>query len=742
MVTFKRFIGIGSLLTALLAISLSAGACVPEAPRHNNYLFSVFNRSLMSDRFTDATDKYWQQYLGNPDAQYRWDVCRDEVMKKARRQKDAELLGYCRSLNAYIGSDVNFNAWDYPTRQKIARRNAVLHNLLQTSKIYQGKRFRAQYNLLRMRALFGLKRYQEAMTFWTSTGQRMQPSVYRDMMRNLYAGCLWRTGRRDQAIEIYAAQQDYQSLKYCVRGYRSLAGIQKVYSTRPNSATLVYLVQDFVNNVQETMDVYELNSFPYADYNNTSKDHDEWMKETDAKKVTTTEANRFIDFARGVVAQGKTSVPCLWQTAIGCLEHQLRRYDKAKEDLAKAMKLAGTPRMKDNARAIYAINSVFSEQHNVAYDKWLTGEMRWLDVKSAEDRKSLTLYETDHYRDVEERMVYNGLVPMFMAAGRTNAALVLLSRMNDTAPDFSECNARAVNFETDDDTKGNWDYQGFYFDALSKTPLDSLKAYSAYLRKQPADSLEHYAWQQAYRDANYYNDLIGTRLLAQARFAEAIPYLEKVGLDFLNTQNIAPYAAQRDYNKERWMGKQRVALPEYPIDEKSTRLPRLTVNRKLQYCRDMVSLIQQYDLMRPSEERMRKAYKLATLWYQGSYEGDCWWMKQYGISTMQDSTAVGTEDFVAKAISLLGESVRSNDFTLREKSLYALAFIRHGDPWFFSGWDDKTQKYYDLGDLRPLSHSRQYKAMASLAAFWKENAPRVDNFVSTCDILKRFCKIQ
>lgn len=46
--------------------------------------------------------------------------------------------------------------------------------------------------------------------------------------------------------------------------------------------------------------------------------------------------------------------------------------------------------------------------------------MKWLDMKSAEDRKSATLYDTDHYRDVQERMVYNGLVPTLNKAGRVN----------------------------------------------------------------------------------------------------------------------------------------------------------------------------------------------------------------------------------------------------------------------------------------------------------------------------------
>lgn len=703
----------------MLLAATTAHACVSEAPRHNSYLFSVFNRSLMGDRFTDATEKFWQRYVGNADmASYRWGG-REEVMNKAKKQKDVEMQTYCHRLNSYLDNCVNFNAWDYPTKQQLANRAATLNNLLRASKAYQGKRLRAQYDLMRMRALLGLKRYQEGVNFWNATGKRMQPSVYRDMARNIYAGCLWRTGKKSQAIEVYAEQEDYQSLKYCVRGYRNLAGIQKVYAANPNSATLAYLVQDFVNNVQETMDVYGARHMPFATGNETKADLDEWMKEIDAKNITTAEANRFISFAKGVVAEGKTGVPCLWQTAIGCIEHQLGLYDKAKADLGKALTLAGTQRMKDNARAIYAANSIFAEKrHGASFDKWLAGEMKWLDAKSEEDRKSTTFYYTDHYRDVQERMVYNGLVPMLNKEGRVNAALVLLNRMNDGDP--------------------QWYYQSTYFDALYAAKIDDLKAYAKYLGKQPSDSLESWAWQHAYRDANFYNDLIGTRLLAQARFADAMPFLEKVSLNFLNSQNIAPYAAQRSYSKERWMGKQVVAQPEYLTESQRAALPKLSENKKLRYCRDMLSLSRQYSLMKPSEERMRKAYELATMWYQGSYEGDCWWLKQYGVSVAQDSAMVGTVDFVAKAMTLLDESAQSTDFKLKEKSLYALAFIRHGAPWYFEGWDDATQQYYDINNIKPQPQARQYKALAALAAFSTDNASRIDGFVSRCDVLRRF----
>jgi len=722
MKTFTK--SISAIILVLLPF-LGAKACISEAPTHNRYLFSVFNLSLMSNRFAQAADNVWQRYLGNEYAAYTWS--RNEIMKKARRNKDTDLIVYCTRLNSYLDTQLDYNSWDYPTRAQIAKRHATLIRLMQAAKAYRGKRFRNQYALMRMRALFELKRYPEAIAYWHTTGKHLQKNVYYDMMRNLYAGCLWRTGKHRQAIDIYAEQEDYASLKYCVRGYRNVDGIQKVYATNPNSPTLTYLVQDFVNNVQETMDEYEtVNNQTVTNTN----DIDEWMKTIDAKKITTAEADRFIAFARNVISEGKTNCPCLWQTAIGCIEHQNGRYAIAKKDLTAALTMNGTERMKDNARAIYAVNSVFTEPLSGDYSKWLTDEMRWLDVKSAEDRVSTIYYDCDHYRDVEERMVFNGIVPKMLKEGRTNAACVLLNMMNETDPFFEVPKYRAQALSKPNNYDDNPDYRTFYFDAIDTLPLDKLIDYADYLRTEPSDSLENYAWHRAYRDPDFYNDIIGTRLLAKAEFAKAIPYLEKVSLRFLNAQNIAPYAYYRDYNVERWMGKQKINWDGLHVNIKA--------NKKLQYCRDMERLLAEYNMTPDGEERRAKAYRLATMWYQGSCEGDCWWLKRYSVSVVEDSAQTGTADFIGKAINLLNESKLSDDFELQEKSLYALAYIRGGEPWYYTGWDNITGDFYDISNLKVMPQSRQYRAMAALLEFRNDNMYRVDDFVSRCDILKVF----
>ena len=107
------------LVTLILALMpcLGAMACAFEGPTHNYYLFSVFHRSLMGDRFATETDVFWNKYVDNDPrfSSYRWS--REVVMDVAKRRGDTEMMGYLRLLNSYIDASVFYDAWEYPSKE-------------------------------------------------------------------------------------------------------------------------------------------------------------------------------------------------------------------------------------------------------------------------------------------------------------------------------------------------------------------------------------------------------------------------------------------------------------------------------------------------------------------------------------------------------------------------------------------------------------------------------------------------
>ena len=105
-----------------------------------------------------------------------------------------------------------------------------------------------------MRCNMMLGRHHANVTFWEQTASQYIETVYKDMMKNIYAGALYKTGQEDKAGEMFAEMEDYESLMTIYYKKRSYLAISQHYKQNPNSKVLPFLLQDFVNNAQEAED--------------------------------------------------------------------------------------------------------------------------------------------------------------------------------------------------------------------------------------------------------------------------------------------------------------------------------------------------------------------------------------------------------------------------------------------------------------------------------------------------------
>ena len=468
-------------------------------------------------------------------------------MKMARQKKDYEMVRYLGWLNKYlkISSDLT-DKWNYPTRKQLLQRKQVLTQMLTAAKAYHGRRLSAQYRLLAMRANMLLGNDIQNIRYWKTTANHMPQSVYRDMMENIYARALLKTSKQRDALEIYARQNDQQSMRWCVRHYRNLSGIKAIYARNANSRVLPYLVQDFVNNVQETQDVYTRPSafIPDADKAQwTKKEYTEAIEEVGARVIYKEEAQAFIAFAAQVLKEGKTTSPALWHEATGALQLLLGDYSAAKASLAQAITAEGTQRMHDNARAIQ------QQSHLIKEIEWMRSMTKLAETK---DDQGITYVADPYFAYMLQRMVYNHLVPELQKQGNGFLALSMLANMDnhDNAGTLPSTRKHVPTYFQE--TK-SFDYlpdwTGDYYDALQQLSVDSLKQFVAYLHAPHADSpLADAACKSSYQNDDYFNDLIGTRLMAMGRFEEAIPYLKKVSTSFIYNSNICGYTGRRNYH--------------------------------------------------------------------------------------------------------------------------------------------------------------------------------------------------
>ena len=705
-------------MISIMALMLSVeGFACAGIGTHNYYLFSVFNREKMGQSlFTERLDAFWKNYTNGLVDEWRWHD--KEIYAYAQQKGDKDMVAYLDELKKYLDiSDQMQETWDYPTKEQLAERKQTLQNMIVKADAHRNGKMGVQWRLLRMRANMVLGKHQDNLTYWHNVASQLSPSVYKDMMQNIYAGALMNTGNRIEACNEFARQGDMLSMKWGMRNYRNIAGIKTIYAENPNMAVLSYLVQDFVNNAQETLD-----SYTKDEKGEMIPVDDEWMRMVDARVASKQDVDEFIGFAQKVLKEKKTDSPALWKAAIGELQYLYGHHDEAMKTLDEAVKMAGTKRMKDNARAIRLVASVGSKRfQKSSYQKWVVEEMRWLVTKSKEDGGYY-----NHYREVMDRLIYTELSPRYEKMGDKNLANALLALYENDSVMWGE------QSESMPDNSWNPNYSGYYYYELSELSADQLVDYYQWLKTKSKGELEAWAKQAVRMEDNYYLDLIGTRYMSEGKFDKAIDYLKNIPWSFLEGQNISYYMAHRDYSKPRWEGRQRFGKDEVT---EGAHLATLSKNPKLDFCKDIVNMEAQLPVARQGV-REDLAYKLATRYFQASVYGDCWYLTDYGWSSYIDTLSTKERLFVDKTIEYLNISKQSTDMQMRLKSLYALAYIPV-EPWCDEDYDWQTGATTYL----PLRDNHQYKALNELDHFLSIHKNiSTPNYVSKCDVLKQFRK--
>lgn len=720
-------------LLSLLAISLSvpSWACGGWV-RPDYYLFSVYNRCLSSN--TVNTDSYWRDYISAKEDTYGdcYDVpaCTFEqfdtipsksskVLATARRKNDKATLDYIKLLSAFQAA-YSINPWDYPSPEELdvmkGRLVDIRSKALAAAKA--GGSYGPQYHLMVMRCNMLRDEHQANITYWGSVASKLGDSPYKTLMKGAYARALLKSGDLKQAMRVYDQLGDYNSIKWAMRKTRDLKAIKEVYNDDPNSPALLVLVQDYVNNLQDAQEAVK------GGYFGNSSDDDE--NKIDPKAYFE-EVQQFIAFAAFVAEEGRSQVPAMWKAAQGMANFHMGRAELAEKQLAEAMNLKGTQRMHDNARACRLIAmTATAKQGNEALN-FFANELKWLDQLANDPEKCADGGCNEHYNEVMLRATEDYLMPMLKKWGKPEAALAMLGVAEAYKTSYY-----------DPFSDKNTDYKSLMFrygefgGAINDASAEELSNLMAYLKSTSDNELEAWLKSNVQCSPDMENDLIGTKLLRQGEFADAIPYLEKVPYAFLSKQSIAPYMQQRDFYKERWFTRQK------EVDESDENIV-LNKNQKLNFCREMLRL---HGIVnnRSNGKKMRQQalYQMANLLFQAGKNGDCWYITHYGWSSADNGYSDNEMNFDAKALDCLREITADPTSALYPKALHAAAYITqeaYGSCFIKENdWDVKSKV---IGLKR---EGANYEAMCDMSKYLKSHK-KTPAYISNCGYYKLFKRL-
>ena len=672
----KRFFTISLLATFVVRAFPCAGIGTD-----NYYLFCVCDKQEFRERVYLITLDNWKAYL-NSDKDYYW-FDADEVIRYAQSKGDKLMVSYVQNLQKYLqcADEVSEERWNYPTKQQLQQRRQTLQTLRSYASSKLKTRLRSQHALLLMRCNMMLGDHAANVTFWEHVANGYIETVYKDMMQNIYAGALLKTGRSEEAGRLFAEMGDWNSLMTQYYKQRSFAAIRNEYQRDANSAVLPFLLQDFVNNCQEAIDA-EREGWPQG--------------KLFVRDIKREEALQMKRFCSDVVDKGKTQVPAMWKSAQAWLEYFYGDRKKAQSYAEAATRMQGTARMTDVARVIYLYIKADADAVSSRYDNWLAGEITWLKDKSAGDRWN------NYYFNAMDRLIYQVVAQKYADAGQPTTSAGLYSLINDYAASV-------------------------FVDTMNVVYLPQ---YMTYVNTPAATPLERLLKPGLKMDEVSFNDLVGTKYLRVCRWGDAIQWLSKVPLTFYNEKGYAVYAANRRYTVEPWMKRQWLKSDmEWNHDP-----IHLAANPKLTFAREMQRLEGELKVL-SGQQYQQRCYDLAVRYAQAHFSGDCWFLTHDGKSVC-DTQKPNEVDLAAKALDYLQQAAKTTDVKLKEKVLFAMTYhVFYDKTWYSSEWNEHTNTY----EQKEQPKTAQFKALTELLQFERSRSHASD-YVSRCDEYKTFAK--
>ena len=660
----NRFIAI----SLVLACCQSAFACL-WIETHNYYLFHVYDSEEFRTRVDNITRDNWRTYLEKGQDYYWFNA--DEVRKFAEGKGDALMVSYVSNLEKYLecASSVMSESWDYPTKEELDKRKQTLIAVRQYAQGKLTSRLRSQHALLFMRCNMLLGNHAENVTFWEQKAVNFIETVYKDMMKNIYAGALLRTGNPDKAGQLFAEMGDWNSLMTQFYEKRSYQAIRAEYLRDANSAVLPFLVQDFVNNAQEAYD-------------------QDGFGKLFVRNITKQEALQMIQLAAQVIKDGKSQVPALWMSAKAWLEFLFYSHQQALTDINQAVVLDGTEWMKTTARVLKFYISVSEKPIDAQFDEYVAGELKWLEQMQGQDA---------FYKNALDRIIHQVLADKYDKNQRPKTAQALLGFLNETDSEY--------------------EYK------LDTMEVSLLEQFIDYLNRPDTSPLDRMLTARIEMDPAKMNDLVGTKYLRLCRWAEAIKWLQKVPVSFYNKASYAVYAANRSFRVEPWMKRQWLKSDmEYSLEEQH-----MTTSPKLDFAKEMLAMETRLPQLK-GKDYEQACYDLAARYAQVNFTGDCWFIMRNGKS-ISDAVRDNETDLNKQAVRLLCKAVNTTDKKLKERVLFALSYAYlNPDSWCKSEWDSDISDYRIVA----LPDSWQYKALATLVDFERQNGP-ASPFVSRCE---------
>lgn len=636
------------------------------------------------------------------------------------RNNDKNAINYindCLRLGELV-DEYQGNLWSYDVPDE----GNIRRFISQLEKVSTSDVFKPRYEFLKIRSFGAIKDNEGVRKVWQRNSKKPMSEALRDRMQGYVGGVLYREGRYEEALDYFYNSGDQNSIEWCVEKLAGSDNLKRLYDYNPNSQAIPFILQDFMN--------YLIASTQAGRY--ISKEdiggsvYDDYMLEAWGKRIYDVSAQQadMINLCRRALEEGKTENPMMWATCLGVLQTIGGNYAEGLNSLRQAMNMPGNKNMAANLDnfMLWAL-MVNSGRGNDYVDKEFTTTLKtYYDKIKAEGKRLKKDYKTPKNKRDENLSKfyagnYNFLTNFFAVEGinhfkslnQPERAMALMAMLSELpVPEYGKTFTNDLR------------------DCIHKEKTLALGyAFYKYIKDDNhSEELDKALHPYAKRQWNLVNDAIGTRLMREGKFEDALNYLSEVDGRWLNTQRIAPYIG------ECYAGWYNFA---YGGKRESSEILQNSVNHKAEFCSNFIEKMNDYDKA-IGNEKAKIALELAAYCHYASPEGAGWGMAQYEWSYYNP-----VNEYTAMMKKWLD---RAWQFAQNTDTKASIAYARLALPvtsgdetsWFGVDYPDYNSKVFHYYiNATPQEHSQ---ALGYLRSVW--NRQDLPYYVSHCDVLKAY----
>lgn len=436
-----------------------------------------------------------------------------------------------------------------------------IDTVMMTAADYRG-RYTDRYLLLALKCLYRDGLSEECIDLWQRRKGAFSGSHLRDQAEGYVAACHNRMGHREEAIAIYSRLGDAASLLLLLDDKAEV--FERVFRHHPNSPFFPVALQRVLFVLENYAS--EACFAPFA--------------------LDSLQLNRLLALAERAGNDPRVRNNALWRYTAACL---LNHTGHPHEALARVEHLSSPDQcLNTSIRVLRFYLHSQADKIDDDYERRLLKELQWLDKCMQRELRDLDsagrervaeldgygynywVYRTVYANDAMRRIVLSagGLADRLMAAGRAERALQVANMAENRLFQLTDNRQLADRRSLSQDSLyNNHDFSNRFFIRADRMGADPLVAYWKRVER-PRDYMDRWLNQRGYTAADYWCDIIGTHLLREMRYDEAVTWLKKVDARYehiLNTRdymNGDPFSYEERYLPEAERGQYKLRFAE------------------------------------------------------------------------------------------------------------------------------------------------------------------------------------